>query len=207
MVRRISIRRLMLAIGLTALGLTLFREWLGPRNFLGPLGPLAILVLLGVVAMLVTADRAWRFFAGMTATASALVVAILIAPATSLGATFDFIVVPVDRWLEPSPPSGPGFSRLELMALWSELGGNHFGQRPSIRSFDDWVARRLTPYDSFSTSTELQSWLMIPHAALAAIGGLLATVRRPRPRQGDIALQATAAEIPSQPSTFPSLSD
>ena len=70
MVRRISIGRLMVAIGLTALGLTLFREWLGPRNFLGRLGPLAIFVLLGVVAMLVTADRARRFFAGLTATAS-----------------------------------------------------------------------------------------------------------------------------------------
>jgi hypothetical protein len=130
--RRGSIARLMLAIGLSALALTLLRGWLGRINMFGFFGLMALMVLVALVVALITAGPIRRFFAGAAATGSVLWVAILIAPSAILDSYLNHLIIPVTRRIGPNPASS-GLTQFELRLLWAELGQGPSGTKVPAR--------------------------------------------------------------------------
>lgn len=171
--RRSSIARLMVAVGLSGLALVLLRGWLGTANRFGFLGLFGFVVLVAGVAWLVTAGILRRFFAGFGLAGLAFWVVVLVAPTTVLDCCSGKLILPIRRWTEPEPQVG--LSRLELMFLEAELRYDLHAALPHGSRYDQGDRAHL-----FHGYRELQVWLLIPMAALATVAGLITAARRSR---------------------------
>ena len=171
--RRVSIARLMFAIGLAALSMAILRAWIGPVNWFGFLGLMSWMVLVSMIAGLVTSGPVRRFFVGFGAFGTVIWIAIWLDPGVILGSSWDYLILPVFRHIVPR--SSTGLWRLGFMRPWAELGVyNDFNSGPGLAS---WFRRRTWICGGL---TDLQALLLIPPASLAALGGLIAARYRPR---------------------------
>jgi hypothetical protein len=172
--RRCSITRLMIVVGLSSVALVFLRGWLGRENWFGYLGLLALMVLIAWIGWLVTDGAVGRFFAGFGATGLALWFMVLIAPETILDICRDRLILPADRCFGPLTNSGD--PRLEISFCWASIARCHADRR-NRNTTAAWSYDRARLYGG---NHELQGFLVIPPVVLSTVGGLIAAWFRPR---------------------------
>ena len=177
--RRGSTGRLMVATGLSACLMAVLRGWLGPENFLGFCGPIAVLVLLGMIGWILFAGQAGRFFAGVVGSGVVVIAGILIAPASINRFSLEKFIAPVERLIFLKPGSGV-FDSIELKLFDAEVGIDPRGHRISDRRgvFDRMTHRDFKLYNDFFEirSADFQALLSTPQVILAILGGLVVAV-------------------------------
>jgi hypothetical protein len=169
MERRVSIGRLMLAIGMFALAMTLLRAWLSPKNSFGFFGLLFCWIIVVAATRLVTSGRLRRFFSGASIAAIFLGIVSFIGCDFVLPRTVDQVVTPIESWFQ----ADSGLTSTELCMLWAELGDNRsYGS--TTRQLNDhdpefWINHRLSLFSEFPL---VQLKILLPQVLLSALVGL-----------------------------------